>query len=203
MSTEWARQAIMYQAEFRQSLGQLIALVNGLVADRVLSDAEIQFLGGWTKAHDAVVYDWPGNIIKERVSAVLADGIVTEDERAYLLETLDDLVGCKPETMQAAAHVTELAFDDVPRLVFPGRGFCLTGNFVYAPREVCENACALRGGVVKSSVSKKVHYVVVGSLGSVEWRFGSFGTKIKKAVELRNEGVPILIVREGAWAAAL
>jgi NAD-dependent DNA ligase len=199
----WTRQAALYRNEFQQSLGQLIGIITGLIADHTLNDAEIRFLDEWLSIHDAVVYDWPGDIISARVKAVLADGIVTEDERTYLLTTLQDVVGCKPETIATASHVTELAFDDVQAITFQGLGFCLTGNFVYAPREVCENACAMRGAIVKSAVTKRVHYVVVGSLGSCEWKHGSFGTKIAKAIDLRQQGAGIRIVREDVWAAAL
>jgi NAD-dependent DNA ligase len=181
----------------------LIGIITGLVADGVLTDDEIHFLHRWMLAHDAVLFDWPGNIIKAKVDAVLADGNIAEVDRAHLLGVLNDVVGCKPDTVAAASHVNELAFDEVQEVTFAGRGFCLTGDFVYAPREVCENACAMRGGIVKASPSKKTHYVVVGSLGSPAWKFGSFGTKIKKAVELKQAGTAILIVREDMWSAAL
>jgi NAD-dependent DNA ligase len=203
MSHDWARQGAIYRSEFNQSLAQLVGVATGLIADRVLADAEIYLLRDWIATHDAVAYDWPGNIIRDKVQGVLADGVITDAERTHLLKTLDDLVGCKPETVAAATHVNELAFDDVQEMTFSGRGFCLTGDFIYGPREVCEGACAMRGGIVKSSPSKKTHYVVVGSLGSPAWKFGSFGTKIQKAIELKQAGAPLLIVREDVWSSAL
>ena len=105
--------------------------------------------------------------------------------------------------MTHATHVTELAFDDIDHIVFEGRKFCLTGNFVYAPRPACEQQVIARGGEVTSGVSKKVHYVVVGSLGSQEWKHGSFGTKIEKAMQLKQAGAAIVVVKEDVWAAAL
>jgi hypothetical protein len=44
---------------------------------------------------------------------------------------------------------------------------------------------------------------VVGSLGSQEWKHGSFGTKIDRAMELKQQGAPIAVVKEDHWAAAL
>lgn len=79
----------------------------------------------------------------------------------------------------------------------------LTGNFVYAPKSACEEAVVKRGGFVKASVSKKVRYLVVGSLGSPEWKHGSYGTKIERAMQLKRDGGLILLVKEDAWAAAL
>lgn len=198
----FARQAVMYRNELTQATGLLTGIAAGLVADRVLNDEEIRFLHGWLAAHDELACAWPGDIVFARVRSVMADGIITEGERAHLIQTLQDLIG-KPDTLTAAVHVTELAFDDVPTIEFTGQAFCLTGNFVYAPRDVCEHETARRGGILKSGVSKKVRYVVAGSLGSQEWKYGSWGTKIDKAMQLKREGAPILVVREDQWAAAL
>jgi NAD-dependent DNA ligase len=203
MSNDFARQAIFYKNELKQSLGVLIGIATGLLADRTLSDSEIQYLHDWVTAHDEVAFAWPGDIIHQRVKAVLAAGIITEAKRAYLVDTLRQLVGDSPETVTQAAHVTELAFDEEGPVVFEGCTFCLTGNFVYAPGDVCEVEVTKRGGIVKSGVSKRVRYVVVGSLGSPEWKHGSFGTKIEKAIELKRQGAPIAVVKEDRWVVAL
>ena len=203
MSNDFARQAIFYRNELKQSLGALIGIATGLLADRTLNDSEIQYLHDWVTAHDEVAFAWPGDIIHRRVKAVLADGVITEVERAYLVDTLQQLVGGSSDTVTQAAHVTELAFDDVNPVVFEGCTFCLTGDFVYAPRDVCEAEVMKRGGIVKNGVSKKVRYVVVGSLGSQEWKHGSFGTKIEKAIELKRQGALITVVKEDRWVSAL
>ena len=197
------RQAVYYKNELRQSVNALVGIATGLLADRQLNDAEVGFLHEWLTTHDEVACEWPGNIVCARVKAVLADGVITEDERLHLVTTLQDLVGGNPTTLANATHVTELAFDDLDGLEFAGYTFCLTGEFVYAPRPNCEDATTQRGGIVKSAVSKKVRYLVVGSLGSQEWKHGSYGTKIDKAMQLKREGAPIRVVREDTWAAAL
>lgn len=48
-------------------------------------------------------------------------------------------------------------------------------------------------------MSKKVHYLVVGSVGNEQWRHSTYGTKIMKAVELREAGASISIVGEDHW----
>ena len=55
-------------------------------------------------------------------------------------------------------------------------------------REEAEDKIRALGGVVRSSVTKSVKYLVVGSLGSDRWVRG-YGNKVGKAREL---GVPIL-----------
>lgn len=203
MSNEYARQAAHYENEFNQSAAQLIGLAAGLVADQVLDDREIRFLQDWLAAHEAIAVQWPGSIIANRIREVLADQVVTEAERQYLMATLEDLIGKKPTTVAAAEHVTELAFDQISDIVFPGSTFCLTGDFLFAPRAECEAAIAARGGLVRSGVSRKTAYLVVGSLGSPEWKHGCFGTKIAKAMDLKSRGATVQIVREELWTAAL
>ena len=180
-----------------------MGIATGLIADGVLNDEEIRFLADWLMVHDEVCFEWPGDIIAARVKAVLSDGVITDPERQHLLATLQDLIGTKSEALSAATHVCELSFDDEAQVSFMGLVFCLTGNFVYAPREVCEGEIVKRGGAVKPGVSKKTDYVVVGSLGSQEWKHGSYGTKVQKAMELKRGGAPVKVVREDLWAAAL
>lgn len=66
--------------------------------------------------------------------------------------------------------------------------FAVTGDFRNGSREDAEDKIRALGGVVRSSVTKSVKYLVVGSLGSDRWVRG-YGNKVGKAREL---GVPIL-----------
>lgn len=73
----------------------------------------------------------------------------------------------------------------------------------YGPRKHCEALVVERGGLIGGSVSKKVNFLVIGSIGNDQWLHSSYGLKIKKAVELRDTGVPIAIVSEEHWQQAL
>jgi NAD-dependent DNA ligase len=101
------------------------------------------------------------------------------------------------------AKVCELAFDNPSSITIPASLFCLTGEFLFAPRSRCESMLAERGATAQRSVTKKLNYLVVGGLGSDEWKHGSFGTKITKAMEYQRKGCPIMIVHEDVWASAL
>jgi len=81
--------------------------------------------------------------------------------------------------------------------------FCLTGNFVFGPKEVCMTAIEQRGGIVTPSVSDEPQFLVVGSLGVDEWRTGGLGTKIESAMILRAKGKPVKIIPEDSWVALL
>lgn len=47
--------------------------------------------------------------------------------------------------------------------------------------------------------SKSIHYVVIGSQVSPDWKLTSFGRKIQKAIELRESGHPLIILTEQEW----
>jgi len=199
----FAKRALAYKNECVRACAELAGIAEGLIVDAHLSDKEISFLNRWLETNDAATCEWPGDVIHARVHEVLADGVVTEAERIYLVNTLKLLVGGQLERIAALPKVNQLALDEVERVPIVGSLFCLTGEFVYAPRERCEQAIVSRGGRVHRSVTKNINYLVVGGLGSDEWKHGNYGTKILKAMEYKRQGAPILVIHEDTWARAL
>jgi len=181
----------------------LSGIASGLLADGALNDKEIRFLEAWLREHDVVATAWPGDVLYSRVEDVLADGRITEEERAHLVETLQHILGGSLEQPSEHEPVNQLAFDEDAKLNVDGKTFCLTGDFVFGPRPRCIEKIAERGGVVLKGVTQELNYLVVGARGSKECKHGSFGTKIEKAIAYKRAGVPILIVRENRWTQAL
>lgn len=198
----YQRRAATFRNELRTSCGALVGIVQGLMADEQLNDQEIRFLHGWLKDAQALPLTWPCTVICAQVSAILEDGIITEEERDHLAETLRQLVGGKLDEVADAGYVSKLPLDRVDTVEVSGKMFCFTGDFVFGPRKNCEKAVELRGGSI-GGVTKKLHCLVVGGLGSPEWKHGSFGTKIEKAIQHKQAGVPLLIVHEDVWAGSL
>lgn len=202
MTNFFARQGAAYANDMKRSLSALVGIAQGLLCDGQLNDDEIRFLDAWLIENDAIANAWPGDVIHSRLRSALADGVVTEGERAHLVDTLTQLIGGSLDELAASTHVTGLALDTVDRVNFANAWFCLTGDFVYAPREKCVKAIEQRGGIV-GGVTKKLRYLIVGGLGSPEWKHGSFGTKIEKAMQYKRDGLPIFIVHEDIWASSL
>lgn len=203
MTNFFARQATRFNNDMSRSCSALLGIAQGLLADGELNDLEIGFLRDWLAVNESLGHTWPGNALYAKIEAVLADGMVTAAERQHLQDTLQALIGGTLQDLAQSTHVSELALDQVEMVEFPDRRFCLTGDFAYGQRSSCERLIEDRGGIVALSVSKKLHYVVVGGLGNPEWKHGSFGTKIAKAMELKQSGAPLLIVHEDAWVAAI
>ena len=182
----------------------LTGIVTGIVADGHLHDMEIQMLNAWLTANIEVTTTWPGSAIAQLVSQVLTDGHISEDERQHLLTNLQSLVGSDfADTGSVSTEVAALPFDTGTFLFQEGQRLCFTGTFLFGTRNACEKLAVKAGLEPSSSVSKKLHALVVGSHISPDWVNTSYGLKIARAMELRDEGHPVLIVHERDWIAAL
>jgi len=187
----------------RQSLGELLGIARGLLADQELSDDEILFLNRWLEERYWIASEFPGNVIHERIREVLEDGVITEEERSHLVETLNLLISDRLEDLAEQVDLTELWFDEVGLISFDKTRFCLTGNFVYGPRSVCQTAIEQRGGQVAPSMRGEAEFLVIGALGLDEWREGGLGAEIEAAMRLRAQGKPVKIIPEDCWVAQL
>lgn len=199
----YQRRAASFNNEMRRSCGALLGIVQGILSDQQVHDSEVTFLKEWLINNEVLASTWPGDILLLQINQILHDGIITTEEREHLTQVLVDLIGGRLDELAESTHVTKLALDQAPSIDFNTRRFCLTGDFVFGPRSVCENAIIRRGGEVQSGVTKKLDFLVVGGLGSPEWKHGSFGTKIEKAISYRNDGVKLMIVHEDVWASSL
>ena len=74
--------------------------------------------------------------------------------------------------------------------------FVLTGEFSYGSRAAVSEYITSHGGIVDDTVKKCTEFVVIGSLGSQAWKNGVYGSKIKKAMELKDKGQNIDLVAE-------
>lgn len=186
----------------KQSAASLVGIAQGMLCDGKLSDDEILFLDKWFKHNAEIASTWPGEAILARVRDTLADGIITPSERDYLVDMLQKLIG-GDDPVGFDAHVSELALDRSVEVCISGACFCFTGDFAYGSRSYCQEVTEKLGGLIKGNISKQVDYVVVGGLGSSEWKHGSYGTKIEKAMEYKKLGIPLRLVHESQWVRAI
>lgn len=83
-----------------------------------------------------------------------------------------------------------------PEIEFAGKVFCLTGESYKASREDFIALIEACGGVVRTKVSSKTDYLIVGNAGNPCWAFACYGRKIEQAIELRKNGAKVIIVNE-------
>ena len=91
----------------KTALGNLMGIVEGIVCDNQLADAEVRFLARWLDANKQAAAAFPGSIIARRVSEVLSDGILTDDEKTKLLADLKMLstAGLMDALPELPAHI--------------------------------------------------------------------------------------------------
>ena len=87
--------------------------------------------------------------------------------------------------------VTRLAEGDILE-----KTFVLTGSFSISPRRIIEDAIAELGGSISRTVSKKTDYLIVASEASRDWIHTHKGTKIDKALQLRDVHAKPAIIEE-------
>ncbi len=183
-----------------RSCEALWGICTGVMADQELSDDEIKFLDQWLRDNIEIATTWPGEVVYARVRDVLADGVITEEERDHLKTTLTGLIdGTLAKTPPAPDLPNAETAKQTDEIEIPGRSFCFTGTFLYGPQEACERAVSKRGGIPVPQVQRELDYLVVGAMAGEAWIDTDFGRNIEMAASYQNQGCDIAIVGEEIW----
>lgn len=185
-----------------RQIDELVGLARGLIADGAINQAEVEFLQKWLAANMGISDQPLMRKLYARVNSIMLDGIADADECRDLLETLASVSGRDFELGEVLKSSTLPLCDPAPMLLFGGQRYCFTGTFSFGGRRECETAVEQRGGEC-GSLTKRTNVLVVGMYATESWKHSSFGTKIIKAVDMREDGVPIAIVSEEHWSGHL
>ncbi|MBY0474196.1 MAG: BRCT domain-containing protein [Nitrosomonas sp.] len=185
--------------QLTKSMQTLLGICTGIAADNYISDNEVHFLNTWLTEYNSVSNVWPGSIISKRVRNILEDGIITDEDRHNLLDTLKQITGNHFTDTGSAQHETMKLPFDTPTLIFTQNIFCFTGEFVSGTRNYCKKITEQLGAMTADTMNKKVNYLVIGGIGSPAWVHESFGHKIAHAMRLKEKDHPILIIAEKHW----
>lgn len=202
---EFQNSRFFHQARIdRRSVDALIGIATGIAADGNINKKEASFLKSWIKTNLIHLDDPVVNILYRRLDDMLRDGILDTEESLELLSMLRQFTGVQEGNTKPFSAPSSLPLNSPPpMLTWEGQTFMLTGTMAYGPRKHCEALITERGGRIGGSVSKKVNFLIIGSIGNEQWMHTSYGLKIKKAVELREIGIPIAIISEEHWQKTL
>jgi hypothetical protein len=180
---------------------RLHSLVAAIGSDDHVSVDELCGLADWLLENDHLKTCWPYDEIESVVSGVLEDGKIEPAEHAFLMAFFGEFVSVLDSKASVSPHVKEGATivglcAVGPEIRFPDSVFCLTGSSRKYTRQDFAVAIADRGGTAVNGVSRKVHYLVIGADGNPCWAYACYGRKVERAVALRREGHPIVIVHE-------
>jgi hypothetical protein len=189
---------------------RLHGILQGILADGVIEDSEIEGLSQWLQDHESLKGCYPYDEVDSFLTQILADHRVDDCEREALASFLRDFVGVPVSATgeQASGNPRELSLSGVcavcPEISFDGRRFCFTGDSAKGSRDRLEGLVTHFGGVVSPSVTRELDFLIVGSQGNPCWAFACYGRKVEKAVHLRRQGHRVLIVHENDfWDACL
>lgn len=100
-------------------------------------------------------------------------------------------------TYQQDDKTTTIPFVDCPTLDVQDKKIALTGVFSEIDRQDLKRILINKGAKVLNDVTRKTHFLIVGTLPEKAWKHKNYGSKIEKAMNWQNENVSdIAILRE-------
>lgn len=181
-----------------RQIDTLIGLSKGLTADGKVNQAEAEFLQAWLIQNSHSDNPIVVNLL-ERISVMLEDGILDEEESLELLSLLHQISGEETEIGEVSKTSTLPICSPPPKVEFINKTFLFTGTCAFGTRKLCNEAIESLGGDSAKSVTKKLNYLVLGTYVTDSWAHENFGRKIEKAMQYRDAGVPISIITEEHW----
>lgn len=190
---------------------ELHGFLSGIAANEVVTASEVQALRNWLRVHDSNRDRWPYSESVSLVERILADGIVTAEERDELLrftsgfleeKTVDqtkDRDYFADRWMRSDAPVVktiDMLFDPVSVNTVEGKLICFTGQMEAGTRKEVQSWLENAGGVPKSSVTMNLDYLVVGDRSNPAWAYAKYGRKVEKVMQYRQKGANSAIVPE-------
>lgn len=134
------------------------------------------------EANTALKGNYPFDKIFNTLENVLENGIIDSDEEIQLLEIFSKFTNPEKEACS--------------KVDLNGKVCCLTGSFNNGAKSDVEAFISCKGGICVAGLNKTVDYLIVGRQGSEAWKFGNYGGKISKAVQMQEKGSNIMILGE-------
>lgn len=183
---------------------ELQGILEGIISDNIIEKCELLGLSNWLDAHENLQSFYPYDEIYSLIMKVLEDGVVDKNEEAYLkayfaqfthiasntLLSLD-----KVEFLQDKFTTSGICATD-PIIDFTNKNFTFTGKSSKATRVDFANIIEEHNGFFMDSLTKKTNYLIVGADGNKCWAFNCYGRKIEKAIQMRKDGIKIILVNE-------
>lgn len=185
-----------------RQIDTLIGVSQGLLADGKIDASEAQSLLEWLiRSRQSTTHPIIVNLLS-KVSVMLSDGALDGEETKELMSVLRQITGEPSEFGEIAKSASLPLCRPAPTVTFQNRTFLFSGTCAYGSRKQCQDATEKLGGVCAKGVSKTLNYLVLGTYVTDSWIHETFGRKIEKAMQYRDDGVQLAIISEEHWANA-
>lgn len=161
----------------------LNGIMEGIVVDGKITTEESENLRLWLYDNIYLSGHYPFDKIINVLEEALKDGVISSDESTQITNTIKSILN-PVEDIKTQIYSLE------------GKSVCLSGNFSYGSKAKVEEYIKAHGGNIDSSVKKTTNILVVGDCECLAYSNGTYGTKIKKAMEYQAKGCGIEIVKE-------
>ena len=161
----------------------LDGILKGIASDGIVTDEECRSLRIWLYDNIYLMGHFPFDKLMSTLDEVLLDGVVTTEESEYVYKIISGILNPIEEIKEQVNTVV-------------GKRVCLTGVFKHGDKADVEKYIVAHGGTVTPSVTKKTDILLVGDFECAAYSNGTYGTKIKKAIEYNQKGGNIQIVKE-------
>jgi len=161
----------------------LDGILKGIIIDGEVTEAECKNLRQWLYDNIYLSDHFPFNKAISLIDKVLEDSVITPEESAYIISVIDDILN----PVQALTEQVNTV---------DGKHVCLSGNFSYGTKSAVEQYIVAHGGMMDSSVKKSTDILIIGNNECQAYSNGSYGTKVKKAMEYNEKGCNIQIIKE-------
>lgn len=161
----------------------LNGIIRGIITDEEITDEECQNLREWLYENNYLSGHFPFDKLYSVTERVLEDGVLTPAEALSIRNEIGNLL-----------DPVESLRKDVMSL--KGKRICLSGNFAFGQKSAVEQYIVEQGGIIETSVKKTTDILVVGDYECKSYSNGTFGTKVKKAIEYNDKGCNIQISKE-------
>ena len=178
----------------------LVGLSKGLMADGKVDQTEAEYLLSWLiQNKDSSSNPIIENLF-EKLEVMLEDGVLDSEESSELKNILQSIAGENSDIGELSKTAMLPVNDPFPSIQFTDSTFLFTGTCAFGTRKQCQYAIEELGGINAKSVTKSLNYLVLGTYVTDSWAHESFGRKIEKAMEYRENGTPLIIITEEHWA---
>jgi hypothetical protein len=151
---------------------EFLGIIKSIIHSNDFSSVSIKNLKDWMNRHPEL----DSELVYKKIKLKIEQG--------------DDLRACFNECVDPVKSADYDAID------IDGKLFCMTGNFSFGTKTDVELFIIAHGGKIHPSVTRAVDYVLVGNEGDPGWSYGTYGAKVKKAMEMKEKGYPIKIISE-------
>lgn len=163
-----------------QAENMIKGMIRGIAADKKIDMKEAVGLIENSRSFSDLKLDATYETLLRSVCERLQDGTILSGGQEELIKQcnyiIDPTCANKPN---GAPSLMDLK----------GKVVVLTGDFRKGSRSEITKELEGLGIIVAKGVTKKTNYVIRGSLGSEAYAFGTYGSKVRKAMEL---GIPVL-----------